>query len=170
MSLLQTLKSKTPSTEIQPFITDGKNSDTSPADSKEEKIKKKSNVGNIVSFILLTFQTAAVVLLMRYSRLQHTDDDTPSFAVSSAVTCAEIGKCLVGIIVTLYQIVTDPASPKRTPQSALARLKNEIFKDWKIVIKMSVPAFLYMVQNCLLYTALNHLGTFTKCNLLHITR
>merc|ERR1712228_420910 len=72
------------------------------------------------------------------------------------MACAEIGKCLVGIMVTFYQIINDQSTPAKT-NNACVRLKNEIFNDWKIVLKMSVPAILYMIQNNLLYTALQHL-------------
>ena len=73
-------------------------------------VKKKGwrqYLGNIIAFTLLTVQTAVVVLTMRYSRIeneQNINPEEPSFAISSAVMSAEIGKCIVGIIVTLYHI------------------------------------------------------------------
>lgn len=124
---------------------------------KKTKKPKSLNAyfGNIVSFVLLTLQTAAVVLLMRYSRLQPLEPGVPSFAITAAVTCAEVGKCMFGIIVTLYQIMTDTQSQRK--QNALVQLKNEVFNDWRLVLKMSVPAILYMIQNNLLFTALDNL-------------
>eukprot|EP01084_Bolivina_argentea_P095772 172172_1 len=146
----QTLKE-----EAVPFIATVA---TDTSGEKQTKIKSrkdfKAHLGNIISFVLLTFQTAAVVLLMRYSRLEQHQTDTPSFAITSAVTLAEVGKCMVGIIVSLYQIIQDPSPTKN---SAMIELKNKVFSDRITVLKMSVPAILYMIQNNLLFTALDNL-------------
>eukprot|EP01084_Bolivina_argentea_P207339 353763_1 len=126
---------------------------------KKPKIKKNktfgTNLANIISFVLLILQTASVILLMRYSRLEKHKQGLPSFATTSAVFLAELGKCLIGIFVTLYDII-NASTPKN--QTILTQLKHKVFNDKITVLKMSVPATLYMIQNNLQYIALQHLN------------
>eukprot|EP01084_Bolivina_argentea_P166960 289847_1 len=162
LPLVERMDSKTQELKEQaiPFINNPDDADDVETE-KQTKMKKKNlnaYMGNIISFILLTFQTAAVVLLMRYSRLETHEEGVPSFAITSAVFLAESGKCLVGIIVTLYDIINGNSSIQQNKnKNIFIQLTNEVFNDTNTVLKMSVPAILYMIQNNLLFTALQHL-------------
>ena len=112
---------------------------------------------NTVAFITLTVQTAATVLMMRYSRLKPADgttDDTPQFATTSAVALAEFGKMWVGIIVLSYEIYITKSS-----HDPFTTFSNQLFGDLKTLLKMAVPACTYSVQNNLLFMALHHLDS-----------
>lgn len=111
---------------------------------------------NTVAFITLTVQTAATVLMMRYSRLkpENATDDIPQFATTSAVALAEFGKMWVGIIVLSYEIYITKSS-----HDPFTTFSNQLFGDLKTLLKMAVPACTYSVQNNLLFMALHHLDS-----------
>ena len=117
--------------------------------------QRPTNFWNTIAFITLTVQTAATVLMMRYSRLQSSSDpNIPQFATTSAVAMAEFGKMWVGLIILSYDILITKSS-----HDPFTTVSNQLFGDFTTLFKMAVPACTYSVQNNLLLIALHHLDS-----------
>eukprot|EP00731_Ephydatia_muelleri_P020429 Em0013g156a len=99
-----------------------------------------------LSLFVLVFQNTALVLTLRYSRTVQG----PRYLVSTAVTIAEGAKVLVCLLVILYN-------------NGIIATLNILKTEWTLarLVKVSVPAILYTVQNNLLYIALSHLDAAT---------
>ena len=144
--------------ETEPFI-DAINTKEIKSSSYFNIFKRYSS--NIMAFGFLTLQTTIVVLLMRKSRLK-LNDDAPMFSVTVAVFLAELGKCLIGIIKTIYDIkYNDNNNINNNNNNICKQLYKYIFGDQKTFLSMSIPAILYSIQNVLLFKSLEHLdGAF----------
>jgi len=95
-----------------------------------------------LSLVLLTFQNAAHILLMRYCRTRTSE----LFLTSSVIIVTEIVKLLISISIFSYQ-------------SGFKKLYSETFKDVVDSIKVIIPAIIYVIQNNLLYIALSNLDS-----------
>ncbi|TMS32389.1 hypothetical protein L596_000235 [Steinernema carpocapsae] len=110
--------------------------------------------GNLktISLVVLILQTTALVLILRYSQTQKVDG--PKYISSTAVVTAEIVKLITCIFVLLRNNGWDVDRFWR-------ELDTDIFKKPKDTLKVGVPAFLYVVQNNLLFLALAKLDAAT---------
>lgn len=113
------------------------------------------------SLFLLVAQLVGLVMLMRYSRT-HTDGEDLYFS-STAVFCMEVLKFIACNFVVF---MTSGYRPKAWICEVKEHLLNSPFE----VLKVSVPSFLYVIQNNLLYLALTNLdaATYQVCYQLKI--
>lgn len=115
------------------------------------------------SLFLLVAQVVGLVLIMRYSRTHHSKNGGDLYLSSTAVFCMEVLKFL-----TCNGVVFSDAG------SSIQAYANEIHTHiWSApmeVLKVSIPSFLYVVQNNLLYLALSNLdaATYQVCYQLKI--
>ncbi len=110
------------------------------------------------SLILLVIQNTFVVLLLRYSRTM----DSTRYLTSTAVVITEIQK-----FIACFFLVLHGQGWKLMP--TLKLLKYEIIEKYHETLKVSIPSFLYTVQNNLIYVALSNLdaATFQVSSLSH---
>ena len=101
-----------------------------------------------LSLVVLVAQNTALVLTMRYSRTI----EGPKYLTSTAVTIAELIKIVVCLAILTYNNGLSPT---------LTIIQNEIIQKLYELVKVSVPAILYTIQNNLLYVALSHLDAAT---------
>ena len=92
---------------------------------------------------VLAVQNAALMLAMRYSRLP----SQPQYLSSTAVVCTEVLKIISSMLILCLQ---------EGGTSLMVACRNT-FSDWRDTMSVSFPAFLYVVQNNLLYVASTHL-------------
>lgn len=90
---------------------------------------------------VLTVQVAAMVLTLRYSKT------STSYLSSTAVVCSELVKVTVCMVVLIWQ-----HGPK-----VFSHLNAELFAKPSDLVAVSVPALLYLVQNNLLFYAMERL-------------
>eukprot|EP01064_Diplonema_japonicum_P016642 TRINITY_DN24641_c0_g1_i1.p1 TRINITY_DN24641_c0_g1~~TRINITY_DN24641_c0_g1_i1.p1 ORF type:complete len:550 (+),score=45.84 TRINITY_DN24641_c0_g1_i1:36-1685(+) len=91
--------------------------------------------------IVLTLQTTAMVLTLRYSKT------TEKYVSSTAVVCSEIIKVLVCVVALLFTHGLE----------TVQYLNTELVKKPKDMLLMVVPALLYLLQNNLLFFAIERL-------------
>jgi UDP-sugar transporter A1/2/3 len=104
-----------------------------------------------VVLLLLVGQNAMQMLSMRYSRILISSGSAPPYLSSAAVVVSEALKVTVCLVILLCQ------HGRETPKL----LWDEIVVNWPETIKVSVPAFVYMLQNNLLYVATSNLDAAT---------
>ncbi|KAI1726455.1 nucleotide-sugar transporter domain-containing protein [Ditylenchus destructor] len=102
-----------------------------------------------VSLVVLVLQNAGQVLLMRYA----TTRPQPQFIKTVAVLFNEVVKLIAALI--LFTI--EEKSVKKT----LIGLRQHFIYDICDTLKVGVPAFIYTIQNFLLYVAIEHLDAGT---------
>lgn len=105
------------------------------------------------SLLLLVGQMVGLVLLMRYSRTRHGEEDD-MYLASTAVFMMEILKFCICIGVVFYQ-------GKCSLKALRLELYTHIWASPYDLMKLAVPSFLYTVQNNLLYLALSNLDAAT---------
>ncbi|EJD74349.1 UGT1 protein [Loa loa] len=104
------------------------------------------------SLIVLILQTTVLVLVLHYSRVQKVDG--PRYLSSTAVVTAEIIKLLTCIVFIAHQHSWECVG-------FMNEIYTECYIKSKDTLKMAVPAFLYVVQNNLLFLALSKLDAAT---------
>ena len=102
------------------------------------------------SLLLLVIQNTVVVLLLRYSRTM----EGPRYLTSTAVVITEIMKFVACFFLVLH-------GNGWKLMSTLRLLKYEIIEKYDETLKVSIPSFLYTVQNNLIYVALSNLDAAT---------
>lgn len=115
------------------------------------------------SLVLLVLQMVGLVLLMRYTRTQSAGSSNENlYLASTAVFVMEAMKFIICLGVIYYQVGTVRAFAHEIHQN-LCNSPAEL-------LKLSVPSFLYTVQNNLLYLALTNLdaATYQVCYQLKI--
>ena len=95
----------------------------------------------------LAVQNACQMLSMRYSRMP----GQPKYLTSTAVVAAEATKIAAAFLVMLWQ----------HRGRAFAEVWQGVIVDWRDTMLVGVPAFLYLIQNNLLYIATTHLDAAT---------
>jgi len=105
-----------------------------------------------VSLVVLVVQTTALVLILRYSRTQKTDG--PKYLSSTVVFISEVVKFITCVLVLLW-------NNNMKFDRLYRELDIDIFKRPNESLKVGVPAFLYVVQNNLLFLALSKLDAAT---------
>lgn len=112
----------------------------------QEADNRKKSIRRAV-LCTLAVQNACQMLSMRYSRLP----SQPSYLTSTAVVSAEVVK----IILSFAFLAREVGTP------AFSVVWQSVFVGWKDTLKVGLPAFLYLVQNNLLYVAASHLDAAT---------
>lgn len=115
------------------------------------------------SLFLLVAQVVGLVLIMRYSRTHHSANGGDLYLSSTAVFCMEVLKFLTCNVV----VFSDSGS---SIQAYANEIHTHIWSAPTEVLKVSIPSFLYVVQNNLLYLALSNLdaATYQVCYQLKI--
>ena len=104
----------------------------------------------VLVLVALVVQNACQMLSMRYSRVVAADSLTP-YLPSTAVVVSEVLKVAVCLAII--------AAKERGNASTL--LWRDVVVNWRDTLMVSVPAFVYMVQNNLLYVAASNLDAAT---------
>jgi hypothetical protein len=133
-----------------------------PAKRKARKQKDQNASAVAIKYaalLLLVAQMVGLVLLMRYSRTNH-DAAQPLYLASTAVFIMEVMKLVICCGVIAYQ----------SGGNLLGELNKHVVNAPVEMLKLSVPSFLYTVQNNLLYLALTNLdaATYQVCYQLKI--
>ncbi|KAK9728780.1 hypothetical protein K7432_000810 [Basidiobolus ranarum] len=120
-----------------------------PSSSREEK---SVQFKKYISLCFLTIQSSTLVLMLRYSRVEHQPGQ-PMYLASTAVFFAELIKAVVCLLFLYknsgkWSIFVDT-------------LTDEIFGNWSELKLMMVPSGLYALQNNLLFLALSNLEAAT---------
>ncbi|PVD24208.1 hypothetical protein C0Q70_14678 [Pomacea canaliculata] len=102
-----------------------------------------------VSLVLLTLQNALLILIMRYVRTRKGD----MFFATSAVVWSELIKAVTSLFIILYE--------ERSVWKWLRHLYENIILQPVDCLKVSVPSFIYVLQNNLLYIAVSNLEAAT---------
>ena len=109
----------------------------------------------IVGLVVLTLQTTALVLLMRYTRLPSPNNPPASlYITSTAVFLSEICKVVMCLCAVFVQNSGSLISTR-------AELKRELLSAPTELLKLGIPAGLYTLQNNLLFIALSNLDAAT---------
>lgn len=104
-----------------------------------------------LSLLILVGQNTALVLTMRYSRIEH---GVKVYLASTVVFLTEILKLAICTFIVSYNLNFDILEVANT-------LHTEIFRKYKETAKLSIPSILYTIQNNLLFVALSHLDAAT---------
>ncbi|UJR23358.1 hypothetical protein I4U23_026369 [Adineta vaga] len=102
-----------------------------------------------VSLFLLTFQNVTSILLLRYVRTT----TGPRFINSTAVLNSEIQKTILSIVLLLYE--------EGNVFRSLKLIYEKVFRETNDMIKTGIPAFLYTIQNYLLFVSISNLDAAT---------
>jgi len=103
-----------------------------------------------ISLVLLAVQNAALIIVMRYVRTRPGD----MFASTTAVVMTEILKVITCLVVIWYE------EGMSVGRCCTHLNENIIQQPWDSV-RVSVPAFIYMIQNNLIYVAASNLDVAT---------
>jgi len=106
--------------------------------------EKKSTMIRRIALFVLVIQGSMVVICMRYSRIPQ--QGVEPYRPTTAVACTEFLKILIASLVVLW-----------TEKHPVEHMYEEIFVNWRMTLKVGIPAFLYTIQNNLLYFALSEL-------------
>ena len=133
-----------------------------PAKRRARKKKDENAAAILIKYaalFLLVAQMVGLVLLMRYSRTAQPEDQ-PLYLASTAVFIMEVMKLIICCGVIAYQ----------SQGALLSELKTHVIRAPEEILKLSVPSFLYTIQNNLLYLALTNLdaATYQVCYQLKI--
>lgn len=102
-----------------------------------------------LSLVLLTLQNALLILVMRYTRTRKGD----MYFATTAVVLSEGLKVLTSLMIL--------AAQEGTFTKLMCYLRDNIWRQPLDCLKVSVPAFIYTLQNNLLYIALSNLDAAT---------
>ena len=95
-----------------------------------------------------------MVLVLRYSRTINKTNGQEPYLPSTAVFLSEVLK----LYICLFIVLKDAGY---SPTGFYSALDNNVFSKPVDTLKMCVPAFLYTIQNNLLYLALTNLDAAT---------
>jgi len=132
---------------------------------KVKRLRKKKTVHSPLikygSLVLLVAQLVGLVMLMRYSRTHTNGKDL--YLSSTAVFCMEVMKFLTCNMVVLMH-------SNYNVRLYLQEIYHHTKESPIEILKVSVPSFLYVIQNNLLYLALSNLdaATYQVCYQLKI--
>nr|XP_045582051.1 UDP-N-acetylglucosamine transporter-like isoform X2 [Procambarus clarkii] len=106
-----------------------------------------------ISLVVLSVQTSTMVLLLRYSRTSSYSNHQ-SYIITTAVLSSEVLK--LGLSLGFLHIESG-----KEIQKTLNRLYEDVIINVWETLKLVIPAFLYVVQNNLLFVALSNLDAAT---------
>lgn len=117
----------------------------------ENSDRSKRNKLKYVALMALVAQNASLVLMMRYVK---TRPNMPQFTNSTAVVCCETLKLLACLAVVFFEV-------NSSFSAWIAHLHGFLVKNFLDTLKVAVPAFIYVIQNNLLYIAVENLPAAT---------
>lgn len=103
-----------------------------------------------VSLVVLTVQNAALGLSMRYAR---TRTGVDMFSPAAAVLMAEVFK----LVICVGLVMQESGGVNKGTHS----MYNIVILNFKDTLRVSVPSFLYIIQNNLLYVSASNLDAAT---------
>jgi len=103
-----------------------------------------------VSLVVLAIQNAALIVVMRYVRTRPGD----MFASTTAVVMTEVLKVVTCFVVIWYE-------EGKSVRGCCVHINDNIIKQPWDCLRVSVPAFVYMIQNNLIYVAASNLDVAT---------
>jgi len=103
-----------------------------------------------ISLVVLALQNAALIIVMRYVRTRPGD----MFASTTAVVMTEILKVAACFIIIWYE-------EGMSVRGCCSHLNENIIQQPRDCVRVSVPAFIYMIQNNLIYVAASNLDVAT---------
>ncbi|VDD81612.1 unnamed protein product [Mesocestoides corti] len=117
----------------------------------------------VLSLVVLTLQTTALVLSMRYTRLP-TQNSGPLYLTSTAVFCAEVCKvviCFCAVFIQNVRVFVSPLPTDKSLRLTKVEIEQELLSEPVELLKLAIPSGLYTLQNNLLYVALSNLDAAT---------
>ena len=102
-----------------------------------------------ISLIILTFQNAILLLCMRYSRTRPGD----KFLEGTVILMTEVVK----LVTCLFIVYRSPDEGKKDGKTFFRILYRTIILNKMDTLKVGVPSFIYLIDNNLLYIAVEHL-------------
>lgn len=120
---------------------------------KKQWLKKHLLSFKTLSLVVLSVQTSTMVLLLRYSRTPTHSNHHP-YIITTAVLLSEVLK--LGLSLGFLHIESGKVMKK-----TMTRLYKDVVVNVWETLKLAVPAFLYVVQNNLLFIALTNLDAAT---------
>ncbi|KRX80174.1 UDP-N-acetylglucosamine transporter [Trichinella sp. T6] len=117
--------------------------------------KKQNSISwhsKCISLGVLVFTTSSVVLLLRYSRTMNVTDGR--YLSSTAVALSEVLKVVVSLVMIFHEAGYSVSEMQ-------TQLRTEMIVKRYEMLKMLVPALLYIAQNNLLFLALSNLDAAT---------
>uniref|UniRef100_A0A914MBS0 Uncharacterized protein n=1 Tax=Meloidogyne incognita TaxID=6306 RepID=A0A914MBS0_MELIC len=139
---------------------DGNEEEKCKEEKEEENIKKgitreipkKFHLIKYASLFVLVVQNTSQVLLMRYATTRNPSINPP-FLKTVAVFFNEIVKFFTSLI--LFFLITG------NNKKAFCLIKKHFFTNFLDTLKVGIPAFIYVIQNFLLYVAVENLDAGT---------
>uniref|UniRef100_A0A914N1Z3 UDP-galactose transporter n=2 Tax=Meloidogyne TaxID=189290 RepID=A0A914N1Z3_MELIC len=116
------------------------------------EIPKKFHLIKYASLFVLVVQNTSQVLLMRYATTRNPSINPP-FLKTVAVFFNEIVKFFTSLI--LFFLLTG------NNKKAFCLIKKHFFTNFLDTLKVGIPAFIYVIQNFLLYVAVENLDAGT---------
>lgn len=110
------------------------------------------------SLVVLTLQNAVFVLISRYSK----SDPNSTYITSVMVFITEISKLLISLLCLFIE--------QKSVQNTINMVIKYVINDPYLTLKISLPSFLYVIQNNLIFLAVSNLEapTFQVCYQLKI--
>lgn len=118
--------------------------------SQDKAEEARLNFLKYLALFILTIQNTSLVIVSRYSRM----NKGTMYLVTTAVVMIESLKFLMSLLLVLYE------NSWQVKETAIL-LKVEIIDKYKETAKVSVPSFLYAIQNNLFFIALTYLDAAT---------
>jgi len=136
-------------------MSEDKNEDTSPElifekTSENTNMRESSYLYKYGSLVLLCLQNVVVILVMRHTRSRPGD----MYLSSTAVIMTEILKLITSLVIVFCQ-------EGRSLSRFLQHLNENITQKPVDCLKISIPSFIYVLQNNLLYLAVSNLDAAT---------
>jgi len=103
-----------------------------------------------VSLVILALQNAALIIVMRYVRTRPGD----MFASTTAVVMTEVFKVVACLVIIWLE-------EGMSVRGCCSHLNENIVQQPLDCVRVSVPAFIYMIQNNLIYVAASNLDVAT---------
>lgn len=103
-----------------------------------------------ISLVVLALQNAALIIVMRYVRTRPGD----MFASTTAVVMTEVLKVTACFIIIWFE-------EGMSVRGCCTHLNENIIQQPWDCVRVSVPAFIYMIQNNLIYVAASNLDVAT---------
>ncbi|TKR87177.1 hypothetical protein L596_011623 [Steinernema carpocapsae] len=116
---------------------------------RSRRSRSKDFIIKYASLIILVLQNASYVLLLRYVRTRKQ----PLFLSTVAVFQTEVVKLITCLIIFTIE--------QRSITRSFRALYHHLIVNWLDTLKVGVPAFVYVVQNVLLYYAVSNLDAAT---------
>lgn len=135
--------------EVELDLMGGRQSPQINTQSNRLQEDRRNTVIKYAALVTLVIQCTAATLLMRYVRTV----PGPRFISSTAVVMQEVIKLIYCMIHLTYT--------HRSAMSAANEVQREVISKPYDTLKVAVPAFIYAVQNNLIYVAVSNLDAAT---------